>query len=319
MSRSGLSFPVRSLRVTSTMMGDCNNDLDRFFSGAGQEFRVDYHNFVKEPLPAFDEPLTPPQSHSPSPDTVVSVSTAFYPGSHALDFDIVFSSSDSVLFYVHSRTLHARSKDAFDAFLPSHLLPNDASETSIIPIPEPSIILDVIFHIMYDMPCSAHAPAFSTVAAAIDRMPVYSICPRDHITPSNPSYSYILSFAPLAPLDLYALAAHHDLQELAVAASSHLLSLALSTIDDATATRIGAVYLRRLLCLHITRLSALKDLLLAPPHPHPPTKDCDFEKQKRLTRAWALVAAYLAWEARPAHHRLGMKSATHYSAMNRLI
>jgi len=32
---------------------------------------------------------------------------------------------------------------------------------------------------------------------------------------------------------------------------------------------------------------------------HGPTPLCDFTEQKRLTRAWALAAAYLAWDARP--------------------
>ncbi|GLB43843.1 putative expressed protein [Lyophyllum shimeji] len=51
--------------------------------------------------------------------------------------------------------------------------------------------------------------------------------------------------------------------------------------------------------LHLTRLATLKELLLSPPHPHPPTKNCDFEQQKPLACAWALGAAYLAWEANP--------------------
>jgi len=163
------------------------------------------------------------------------------------------------------------------------------------PLPNPRSI----FHALYYLPFANHSPAFTTVVSAIDQMPIYSICPRDYIAPPHPGYSYILSFAPLAPLDVYALAAHHDLAELAIDTSSHLLSHPLATIDDATATRIGPVYRKRLLSLHIIRLGALKDILLAPPHPHAPTKDCDFVRQKQLTRAWALVAAYLAWEARP--------------------
>ncbi|KAF8970864.1 hypothetical protein BDZ97DRAFT_1694124 [Flammula alnicola] len=67
------------------------------------------------------------------------------------------------------------------------------------------------------------------------------------------------------------------------------------------AERIGAVYLRKLLRLHVGRFTSLKGISLHPPLPHPPTKECSFEDQRKLTRAWALVSAYLAWVARPVH------------------
>ncbi|GLB45356.1 putative expressed protein [Lyophyllum shimeji] len=278
----------------------CDHDLDWVMSGLGQGVDVEYFStFVTEPLQAFDVTPAPPQSLSPSSDSVIAVSTAFYPGSHSLGFNLAFFTSDSVLFYVHSNILRAKSKDAFHGILPSPSWTSGTSDTLVISIPESSVVLDVILYILYDMPCADHAPALPTVVAAIDRMSIYSICPRDHITPSHPSYAYILSFAPRAPLDVYALAAHHDLQELARAASSHLLSYSLTAIDDAAAERISGVYVSRLVRLHLTRLATLKELLLAPPHPHPPTKNCDFEQQKPLARAWALGAAYLAWEANP--------------------
>ena len=104
-------------------------------------------------------------------------------------------------------------------------------------------------------------------------------------------------------MDEDALAAAHDLYELAVPVSSHLLSFALHSLTDELALRIGPVYMKRLFFLHLGRLDALKRLLLPPPHPHPPTAGCDFAEQKRLTRAWALASAYLAWDARPGTRR----------------
>jgi hypothetical protein len=90
---------------------------------------------------------------------------------------------------------------------------------------------------------------------------------------------------------------------MAVAVSSHLLSFPLATITDDVAERIGPVYLKRLFFLHFGRVDALKRLLLSPPHPHAPTAWCDFAEQKKITRAWALASAYLAWDARPGEHR----------------
>lgn len=69
------------------------------------------------------------------------------------------------------------------------------------------------------------------------------------------------------------------------------------------AERIGAVYLKRLFFLHFGRAEALKRILLPPPHPHAPTPSCDFSDQKKLTRAWALASAYLAWDTRPGPYK----------------
>lgn len=142
--------------------------------------------------------------------------------------------------------------------------------------------------------------------AAVNRLPVYGIRPKSRIAPKMPLYTLLLSHAPLCPLELYALAACYDLYELAVATSSHLLSMPLSTLTDEVAERIGPIYLKRLFFLHFGRSEALKRVLLPPPHPHAPTSRCDFSDQKRLTRAWTLAAAYLAWEVRPGTLRLWM-------------
>jgi len=65
------------------------------------------------------------------------------------------------------------------------------------------------------------------------------------------------------------------------------------------ADAIGPIYLKRLFFLHFGRSDALRRVLLPPPNLHTPTTSCDFSDQKKLTRAWALASAYLAWDARP--------------------
>lgn len=130
-------------------------------------------------------------------------------------------------------------------------------------------------------------------------MPEYGLDPRTFITPARPLFGLLLAQAPVFPLESYALAARYELEDLAVSSSSHLLSMSLSSLSDEMACRIGPLYLKRLFFLHFGRCEALKRVLLSPPHPHPVTPDCDLSEQKRLTRAWALAGAYLAWEARP--------------------
>ncbi|KAF9482440.1 hypothetical protein BDN70DRAFT_801430 [Pholiota conissans] len=259
---------------------------------------------------------TPPQSHDGSPvddtdaQTLVSVSTTFYPGAHHLPVpdDIVLLSSDNVFFYVHSHILIASSDNGFRGRLPLPVLsPKDRDP--VVSLPENSTVLNIILHTVYDMPCAHYSPSFPTLVSAVNRLPVYGIPPKSRIAPSTPLYSVLLSYAPLYPIELYALAASHDLFDLAVATSSHLLAFPLSTITDDMAEKIGPVYLKRLFFLHFGRSDALKRVLLPPPNPHAPTTTCDFTEQKRLTRAWALASAYLAWDARPDLSTSSMESA----------
>jgi len=77
------------------------------------------------------------------------------------------------------------------------------------------------------------------------------------------------------------------------------MSFDLSTLTDEIVTQIGPIYLKRLFFLLLGRNEALKRLMSIPPALHGPTPQCDFTEQKKLTRAWALAAAYLAWDARP--------------------
>ncbi|RDB22324.1 hypothetical protein Hypma_010493 [Hypsizygus marmoreus] len=257
--------------------------------------------FLTDPFELLDVPLKALQPNSTTltieGPPVGSISPVFNLGVHPAGSNLIFASSDSVFFYVHTDVVLQQSPSAFQSLLLG-LLVHEPPKT-IVKIPEPSNVLDIILRVLYGIPGGDNPPLFDTFVAAIDKMPVYGINPKDHIVPSSPSYTYLLAFASRFPLELYALAAHYEIHDLAVSTSSYLLSHSLASIDDETAQRIGPIYLKRLLCLHISRFDALKRILLDPPHPHPPTKECDFTQQKALARAWTLVSAYLACDARP--------------------
>ena len=233
-------------------------------------------------------------------EETASVSTAFHPTSfpELPSFDTILASSDRVLFYVHSNTILATCELAFREYLGGSL-DNPNFRDILIPIPSTSAELNVILHMFYGLSSAPYSPTFEILSNAVDSMPTYSITPRKHIHPETPLYTLLLSYAPLCPVDVYALAAHHKIHSLAVMTSSHLLSYPLHTITDSQADRMGALYLKKLMALHIDRLNALKDVLLKPPYPHPPTRVCDFSSQRKLIRAWSLVSANLAWDARP--------------------
>lgn len=143
----------------------------------------------------------------------------------------------------------------------------------------------------------------NTLSATVDAMETYGLSPKDNILPSTALFALILNLAPVQPITAYALAASHELDSLAVSVSCHLLSYPLQKLTPELAVKIGPIYLRRLFFLHLGRLEALRRILLPPPLPHPSTWTCNFVDQRRLTRAWLLASASIAWDAGPGAYR----------------
>ncbi|KAF9559151.1 hypothetical protein CPC08DRAFT_530762 [Agrocybe pediades] len=228
---------------------------------------------------------------------VVSISTAFHPNAIPAP-DMMFSSSDGVIFYVNRTTIQRACPTAF-ASSSTVLLHDLALEDTILPLDIGSAELNIILHALYSNSPVAQSPNINTLVRAVDLMPTFDIPPKMMIVPLSPLHDLLLSQAPLYGLEIYALGSHHEIHSLAVGASSHLLSCDLATISDEKAVRIGPLYLKRLMLLHINRFTALKAILLRPPHPHPPTKKCTLRDQERMTRTWAMVAASFSWDARP--------------------
>ncbi|KAG9317527.1 P-loop containing nucleoside triphosphate hydrolase protein [Chiua virens] len=258
-------------------------------------------------VPATQVP-TPPESFTASPvdsppddNAIVSVSTTFFPGAqnHVLPPDLVLLSSDSVFFYVHTHILLTASDNNFNSLLPPSSKEKPGSMGPVVLVPETSTVLNIVLHAVYDKSCSHYSPSFESLVAALHAMTTYGVSLQTHVSSTTSLHGLLLSLAPICPLELYALAASYDLYDLAIPTSTYLLSFSLASLTDEMAERIGPLYLKRLFFLHFGRADALKRILLPPPQPHPPTPTCDFVEQKRLTRAWALASAYLAWDARP--------------------
>ncbi|KAF9045263.1 hypothetical protein BJ165DRAFT_1305849, partial [Panaeolus papilionaceus] len=228
----------------------------------------------------------------------ISISTAFNPSSHSRTPDTIFRTSDQVWFYGHVNVLISRCPGAFQTLLGAPLS-NPRFRDGPIPIDIPSAEFNVIMHMLYDSSPAAHSPSFETLVQAVDRLPLLDIKAKRYILPNTPLYSQFLSFSPLKPMEIFVMAGHHDLYDLAARCSSHLLSLSLSTITDEQAERMGAIYLRRLLVLHINRIQELRTILMKVPEFHPATKGCSFTDQKAVSRAWALGSASLIWDAHP--------------------
>lgn len=202
-------------------------------------------------------------------------------------------------FYVNSEKLLRASDNNFNSLLPPSSHDGDENFGPIIAVPNSSIVLNIILHAIYEMSCAQYTPTFNSLSNALAALKIYGVSLHRRVAPSTPLFALLMSHAPIVPLPLYTLAASHDLYDLAAFTSSYMHSIPLSELTDEMAEAIGPVYLKRLFFLHYGRADALKRIIVAPPHPHAPTPQCDFNEQKKVTRAWALASAYLAWDARP--------------------
>lgn len=198
------------------------------------------------------------------------------------------------MFYIHSGTVARTQPNAFRR-LTGLPLTDAGCRDRIIKVDETSSVLAVMLHGLYNTPC-APVPSFESIVTAVDKMRMYEISPAVQLTPGSHLYNLVLSFAPIKPLEVYALAALHRLDNMAVEASSHLISYPLSAITDGMAARIGTFYLLRLFQWRLQRTAELKRIILRPPFPHLPTRECPFEKQKVLTQIWADISARVGYE-----------------------
>jgi len=215
-------------------------------------------------------------------------------------------SADSVFFYVNANTLLSCSNNEFGGTLSSckfqkqpNTPPKEDEDPFVASVPEPSDVLNVVLHTLYDLPCSHYSPSFATLSSSVTALRKYGVSVKTAVSPKSLLHAMLLSHAPTNALELYTIAAENELHDLAISTSPHLLSLSLSELTDEIAQRMGPIYLKKLFFLHLGRVDALKRLMLSPPPNHAPTPDCGFAGQGKVTRAWALAAAYLGWDARP--------------------
>lgn len=209
------------------------------------------------------------QSSPPSPLTLepsnLRLSSTFLPGG-ALDpgaIDIILLSSDSVLFYTNSTRLLSASRNGFGNQLPilsnGTILRHDSHP--VLKLPESSSVLNVILHIVFDVFCAQYSLCFDDFELSVAVLQEYGLSTRKALAVSSPLYMTALTFAPIRPLDVFTLAAQYDLDDLAKAASSHLMSYQLSELSDEMAENIGAKYLKKLFRFHLERIDSVRTLV----------------------------------------------------------
>ncbi|RXW22179.1 hypothetical protein EST38_g3689 [Candolleomyces aberdarensis] len=178
--------------------------------------------------------------------------------------------------------------------------------TDVYHVPESSLILNIILHAIYKTSCANNAPTIEQLIEAIDKMPIYGLEPKSVICSKDPLYHLLLSHGAIRPVKVYALAAHHSIEELAKHISTYLLSHSVKEIDDQTAERIGAIYLKRFLVLCLSRPREIAEILIQPPERHPPNDACGYEEQKSVTREWSLSLVDIVLGMRPGVYLRGL-------------
>ena len=226
--------------------------------------------------------------------------------------DLTIVTGDRVCFYAHSRFLLHSSTNAFGGLLGS------SSTQASIDVPEAGAALHVALHAIYRMSCIHLSPSLENIEGAINALFKYGVDARALATPHSPHFQLVLTHAPHAPIEAYALAGQFRMETLAVAVSAHLLAYDTSRISDALAAQMGPLYLKRLLDFHQARLAALKDIVLSPPKGHPPTARCgDSGRRSALAQAWAYAAAGIVWEAAPGMYQSRLRVITFTRALFR--
>ncbi|EIW59785.1 uncharacterized protein TRAVEDRAFT_122171 [Trametes versicolor FP-101664 SS1] len=207
--------------------------------------------------------------------------------------DLKVTSVDSVNFNVHTRILLSASTNAFGGRLsgtPPH---------PTLILTETADVLDIMFRVIYDIPCIDTDHTLEVTDAAIDALTMYSVPIPPRAAPASPLGALVLSYTPHRSIEVYALAAHHGLETLATTISAHLHSYDFSMLTDACINKIGSIYLFRLFALQRKRLAALQDIITRPPAKHPVTATCDKTAQQQLDCIWASAIAELAFIVDP--------------------
>lgn len=228
------------------------------------------------------------------------MSTAFNTASDYGDgcWDIILVSSDTVHFYVRICRLLNASTSYFGSLLLPCLSEDSRVVHACINVSEGMYVLDVLLHVIYDIPFQ-YAPALHILLDAIRALHKYGIPLDLYIVPGKLFFEEIARQTHHDPLEVYAVAAEHNIFPLARRSSGHLLKLPLVFLADDMAARLGLAYLHMLYSLHLARVYHLQRILAKPPQFHEPTTLCGESEYQVLQLTWYNETINLTSQANP--------------------
>ncbi|KAG8710317.1 hypothetical protein FRC08_017325 [Ceratobasidium sp. 394] len=249
------------------------------------------------------------------------------------DTDLMLLTRDNVFFCAHRSTLLRESSNCFGGLIenespielvdmaePSMENLEPYAAPSVVVVPYPADVLNVLLHLVYGLSVEKYQPSAHTLRAVLPALRELGYDIHAFVTPHSELFALFVQASVAAPLPMYALAAQYALEPLAVAISPLTLSGSLCNVSDELSRQMGSIYLKRLFCtsplpfftpypklitvqvLHLGRIDALKCLVLAPPATHLPAPgagaECNPDTQKAIARAWALACAHVVVDGR---------------------
>ena len=156
-------------------------------------------------------------------------------------------SSDGVRFHAHNAVLDAVSLNGFNSLLA--LVGTTAVSTTptmrnkFINVVDDAATFNLVLLAAYELSPQPYSPDLPTLLRAADAgLRRYGLLPSHTITPGAPLADVLLAHAQRGPniaLDIYTLAARHQIGPLAVSVSSYMHGLDLSTLSDERAQHLG--------------------------------------------------------------------------------
>jgi len=212
---------------------------------------------------------------------------------------LILVTPDEPFFAVHFHALTRASNNEFGGLLTGIQEPL-GEDYDFIAISEESDVLNVILHCIYNIPCDSSRPTLQCIERSLLASDKYGLSMEQYMSRGSLLYNTVLIAALFQPFEVYALAASHELEELAVAASSYTLTHKLHHVPQHIADKMGTKYLQRLYQLHGTRMDALKAMLDEKPYPHEARQHCSVVNRQATSKAYELAAAQVAYVATPA-------------------
>ncbi|KAK7676496.1 hypothetical protein QCA50_020570 [Cerrena zonata] len=245
------------------------------------------------------EPIIPLESQKES--SSFSMSTAF---SAYMNFgdggpDVVLMSRDAVHFFVRRNRLLNVSNNQFALLLSPYIDSSFQTAQQPIQLTEDAQTLNIVLHILYGVSFHVYSPSLEILLQAIQTLEKYGVVLSTHLIPGTPLFDDIVLKTPYQPLEVYIVAADHDLFQLAQIASGYLLSISLLSIPRMQISRLNSDYLAMLYNLHIARTLVLQRLISRPPDEHEATFQCGFSAYQAMKSAWSVATSSFILNANP--------------------
>lgn len=218
--------------------------------------------------------------------------------------NVIAFSSDGIFFLVHYHVIANVTTNNFSGLI----LPRQEEacydleqDTLELWLPETANTLDIVFSAAYGFSSDSlsHYSSMENLIVLLDIMRKYGLPPQTHLAQGTTLFHAFLNYVPLHPIEIYAVAASHNLEDLAAVASSYTLTTSIDDTPFHMASQIGTHYFYRLLVLHGSRLEFLKAMFDVVLYPHTAKPYCSPENRLITGRAFHLAGMQIFFKATP--------------------